>query len=131
VDNEYWRLVDDLSYTPQGLSDAPRPVALVRRFTVTDEALFVKVQRQIMEALSAAGLENPRTMYRRQFLSSDPWGWVVITTYPDFASLDKPGVDFEAAFRSRHGDAAWTTFNEEFGQAITAREDMLRQLIRP
>lgn len=128
-ETEYWRRIDDLSYTPDAMPDGARPVSLVRRFTVTDEALFIKVQRQIMEVFAAAGAPNPRTLYQRQFLSADPWGWAMVITYPNFAALDEPGFDFQAEFRALHGDGAWNTFNEEFGRAVAAREDTIRQLI--
>jgi len=128
-ETEYWRQIDDLSYTPDAMPEGTRPISLVRRFTVTDNALFIKVQRQIMEVFRAAGSPNPRIMYQRQFLSADPWGWAIVISYPNFAALDEPGFDFQAEFRALHGDAAWSTFNEEFDRAVAARDDVIRQLI--
>jgi len=128
-ETEYWRRIDDLSYTPEDMPAGDRPVSLVRRFNVTDAALFIKVQRQIMEVVKGAGSPNPRIMYRRQGLSADPWGWAMVETYPNLAALDEPGLDFEAQFRAVHGDAAWDTFTEEFGRAVAGRDDALRQLV--
>jgi hypothetical protein len=128
-ETEYWRQIDDLSYAPENMPEGIRPVSLVRRFNVTDNALFIKLQGQIMEVFKAAGSPNPRTMYQRQFLSADPWGWAMVMTYPNLAALDEPGFDFEAQFRALHGDAGWDTFNKEFNQAVAGRDDAIRQLI--
>lgn len=126
-ENDYWIRVDELSYMPE--LDDPGPVSVVRRFDVADAELFAKVQGQIMETFAAANAPYPRVMYRRRGMSKDPWGWALALTYPNWAAMDDDSFDFEQEFRARNGDAAWETFLEEFGQAVNARDDMIRQRI--
>ena len=118
-----------MSYTPESLGDGVRPVSLVRQFEVADNALFQKVQRQIMEAVAAAAVPRPRTMYRRRFRSTDRKGWAIVVTFQNWAELDEPSPPFEETFKAHHGDAAWSTFQEEAAEAIVSREDSYRVLV--
>ena len=59
----------------------------------------------------------------------DPWGWALVFTYPNWAAMDDDSFDFQREFRARNGDAAWETFAEELGQAVNARDDMIRQRV--
>ena len=127
---EYWIANDDLSYTPETPSEASPNLYLVRYFEVADNALFVKVQGQIRDV--QATMKNPRarTMYRKQFMSRDGRDWATVIQYAAWADLDADGPgNFQAAFVETHGEAAWSTFQEEFGAAVVGRTDEWRQII--
>lgn len=129
-ENEYYVRVDELSYAPEGMPAGTRPISVARRFQVTDAALFARVQEKVMAVTAAQGSPNPRTMYQRRFLSPDGWDWVAVTSYESYAGLDAAtGSTFQEAFGGLYGAGAWSTFQEEFDQAVTAREDVLRELI--
>ena len=129
-EHQFWVRVDELSYTPDGMAAGTRPISVVRRFEVTDPELFAQVQRQVMEVIASLGSPNPRTMYQRRFMAADNWGWAAVTSYESYAALDAGGdTTFEEGFRALHGDGDWDDFIEDFANAVTAREDVLRELI--
>ena len=129
-ETEYWVRVDELSYTPDGMPAGQRPISVARRFQVTDAALFQRVQEQVMAVTASLGSPNPRIMYRRRFISQDGWDWAAITSYESYTGLDGAGpTTFQEGFVALYGDGAWATFLEDVGEAVTAREDVLRELI--
>ena len=126
---EFWVRVDELSYTPESLAEGSRPLSRVRRFKVANDELFQKVQGQIVEAWAAAGLATPRLRYRRRGAHEDLENWVTVVTYRNWAEIDEPVPNFEEAFRARHGDGAWATFEQEADEAVISRQDAYRQLV--
>jgi len=126
---EYWRLNTDLSYTPEGSEAETWPLARIRYFDVTDDALFVKVQTQIKATIEAMGGTRPRLMFQKQFLHRDGRGWAATSYYKNWAELDEEEGNFAEAFQRVHGEAAWATFEEEFDQAVASREDEWTQLV--
>jgi hypothetical protein len=127
---EYWILDPDLSYTPETTPETTQNLLMVRYFEVADNVLFVKVQRQIKEVRETMKNPRARTMYRKQFQSRDGRDWATVVPYGGWAELDEdsPG-SFEDAFVETHGEAAWSTFLEEFNAAVVSRADEWRQLI--
>jgi hypothetical protein len=127
---EYWILNPDLSYTPETPPEAPQNLLMVRFFEVADNALFVKVQRQIKEVRATMKIPRARTMYRKQFMSRDGRDWAIVVPYTGWAELDEDGPsNFQEAFVETHGQAAWSTFQEEFAAAVVSRADEWRQLV--
>jgi hypothetical protein len=127
---EYWTANTDLSYTPETPSGAAPNLFLVRFFEVADNALFVKVQGQIRDVQSTQNNPRARTMFQKQFLSNDGRDWAMVVPYERWADLDQDGGDtFQAAFVETHGQAAWSTFLEEFAAAVVSRTDEWRQII--
>ena len=127
---EYWTVNTDLSYTPETPPVAATNLFLVRFFEVADNALFLKVQGQIRDVQKT--LKNPRlrTMVQRQFLGNDGRDWAMVVPYERWADLDQDGgAPFQAAFVETHGQAAWSTFLEEFNAAVVSRTDEWRQII--
>lgn len=127
---EYWTANPELTYTPETPSEAPPNLFLVRFFEVADNALFVKVQGQIRDVQATLNSPRARTMFQKQFLSNDGRDWAMVVPYERWADLDQDGgATFQAAFVETHGQAAWSTFLEEFNAAVVSRTDEWRQII--
>ncbi len=126
---EYWRVDPDLSSTPDGWEAGPRPLTRFRYFEVADNALFMKTQRQIEDAVAAAGSDRPRTFLRRQFAHRDARDWVLMVPYDRWAELDEEGFNFREAFERVHGAPAWAQFQEERDQAVVSVEDEWRRAL--
>ena len=123
---EFWRRVDDLMYVPDNLPDEPRPVSTLRLFEVADQAAFLEGQRQVVEIIAAMGSPYPRNIWCRMGLSSDRFGCVAVSSFPDWASLDGNRGNFEETFRRTKGDAAWEEFLTIQDRAFTSRQDSYR-----
>lgn len=126
---EYWIINPDLTYAPETPSEAPPNLLMVRFFEVADNALFVKVQGQIRDVQTTMNSPRARTMFRKQFMSNDGRDWAIAVPYAAWAELDEDGANFQAAFVETHGQAAWSTFQEEFAAAVISRTDEWRQVI--
>ena len=127
---EYWRQNSELSYLPESSEDEDRPLARVRFFEVADNALFQKVQGQVVAINKARGISRPRAMFQKQFQHTDGRDWATVTDYTSWSELDEeqPG-NFQETFGELYGDDAWETFQEEAGQAIISRRDEWHQSI--
>ena len=129
-DVQYWTANDELSFTPENADDSPRLLSRVRFFEVEDNALFRKVQGQNIKTTAARGGNNPRTMFRKRFLSNDKVTWATVTTYKNWAELDKDnGADWQETFKSVNGEEAWDIWREEIGKAIISRRDEWRMAL--
>ncbi len=124
---EYWRRNDDLSSLPDP-DAALQPLSRVRFFEVADNALFVKTQEQVEATVKAMGNARARTFYRKQFRHRDGRDWALVTSYDTWAELDVPGTgSFQNTFVEVHGQAAWSTFQDERAAAVVGTEDEWRQ----
>ena len=128
---EYWVRNDELSYVPETTDDTQMDLSRVRFFEVADNALFVKVQKQIISNIKAMGSKRARTMYRKQFMNRDGRDWAAVGWYKNWAELDDDSLPgFEETFIKTRGEAAWKMFEEDFEKAVVSREDEWRMILR-
>ena len=121
---------DGLSITLSGNDNSPRPIQRVRYFEVSDNALFRKVQGQIVNTIKSLGVSNPRVMYQREFLSHDNVHWATVSSYKNWAEFDADnGGNFRETFEKVNGAKSWNTFQSDFDKAIVSRRDELRILM--
>ena len=125
---EYWRRHDDLTYTPVTTPNGMSKMFRVRYFKVSNNAMFIRVQKQIVDMIKAEGSSRARTMFQRVFPHSDGRDWLFVEPYDSWSELDETndGPSFRARFEALHGADAWPTFLEEIGEAIISRDDEWR-----
>ncbi len=128
---EYWKMDEDLTYSPESEDDTELNLSRVRYFEVADNDLFRKVQKQIKETIESTGSKRSRTMYRKQFQHRDGRDWASVSWFENWAELDDDSMPgFEETFKKVHGADAWDQFTEDFDKAIVGREDEWRWLLR-
>jgi hypothetical protein len=130
-DVQYWTANDELSFTPENADDSPRPLSRTRFFEVEDNGMFRKVQGYNVKTIAALGGTNPRTMYRKRFLSGeDKVTWATVSSYKNWAELDEDnGGDWGKTYKSVNGEEAWNNRGEEWGQAVISRRDEWRMAL--
>ena len=129
-DVQYWTAVDELSFTPEKMDNSPRLLSRVRFFEVDDNNMFRKVQGYNLKTITALGGNNPRTMYRKRFLSGDKVTWATVSSYKNWAELDEDnGGNWGETYKSVNGEEAWNNRSEEWGKAIISRRDEWRMAL--
>jgi hypothetical protein len=124
---EYWRLEEELSHDPKGISTATKPLCRVRYFDVADNAGFRDMQAQFRKVDEAMGTKTPSFMYRNQFQNRQGRDWAIVTWFDSWADLDAGSWNaWKETFIKLYGEDGWKKLGDEYDDIILSREDEMR-----
>lgn len=125
--NEYWRLDAALSYVPD--TDSHR-IIRVRFFDVKDgeNYRFQQMMRNLKEVREKKNHPSRVNIYRNRFWTADGREWAAVTSYDNWADLDRPG-QMSSDYEEVHGEGSWILFLEEAEDVIESAYDEFRELM--
>lgn len=113
----YWRVNQDVSYQPEGVSTLPK--GRIRFNFVYPDQLdrFASQMKKIAEVYKKNKYKNSFALVERFGASAGP-DVVTINNYPNWAAMDSAPGSFMKAYEELHGPGSWAKFLAELDLCI-------------